>query len=538
MRKLQRSHEFANEVSYSANTFRANGWKSGVRIQSKLFLIILCSCAALVLGMYALTQWTVDKGLLKYVNTREHQAHLQIIEQLAVGYQNHGSWDFLKNNPRLIDWLARNAAPVGQPPPGSFRPHDESRRPPPPRRFSEGEARRPPPRGLREQSPFSARPGFGPPRPEPTDNASAFEPRAPIAVLNLLKQAVVGEFDPDNDDTRLTPITLDQGDTVIGWFAFTPPDRLSEDFDLALAEELQTGFLSISLVMLLLSAALALPLSYLLLRRIKHLATATRQVAKGEFSHRLKVTSSDELGQLSRDFNELAKTLEENESTRRRWFADISHELRTPLSVASGELEAMIDGVRPASTENLQSAHDEIKHLHHLINDLYEFSSAELGALQYQKTELDLRALLEHEVHHFESVASDQGLTVTLESASQAIPVWADPHRLKQLIRNLLTNAIKYTDAPGQIRIRVDADQEKIHVMIDDSAPGVASRYLEKLFDPLFRVDASRNRKSGGSGLGLGICKQIVLAHGGTIHAAPSSLGGLAIHIELPLSRV
>lgn len=490
-----------------------------MRIQTKLFLIILCSSVVLVLGMYGLTQWTVDKGLLKYVNTREQQANQQIIRQLAEGYETHGSWRFLKENPRLLGWLAQNADPEGAPPlPDSERTPRGRFEPPP--RFPQGDRYRRPP-----------------PPPSPRQQADLpVAPRAALAVLDAGKQLIVGRYDPNNNDTELSPITLAQSDTPIGWFAFTPPKRLSEDFDLALAEELQTGFLSISALMLVLSAALALPLSYLLLKRIKQLAAATRTVAKGDFSQRVSIGSNDELGQLGRDFNELAQTLQANETSRKRWFADISHELRTPLAVASGELEAMIDGVRPATPENLQSAHDEIRHLNRLINDLYELSSADIGALKYHKSNVDFRTLVEQEVHTLESTAAANGLEVALHLGATPATLRADPHRLKQLLRNLLGNALKYTDAPGKIAVTLSVEGDTVQLLIEDSAPGVAAAHMARLFDPLYRVDSSRNRKTGGSGLGLGICKQIVAGHNGSLRASSSALGGLCITVELPLA--
>jgi len=287
--------------------------------------------------------------------------------------------------------------------------------------------------------------------------------------------------------------------------------------------------------MLLVSSALAIPLSFLLVRRIRKVTRATRKLVKGEFSYRIQDTSQDELGQLATYFNELAQTLEATDSARKRWIADISHELRTPLAVTSGEIEAMIDGIRPATEQNLRSALEEIKHLNRLIDDLYQLTNADIGALHYHKAPLDLGALVVNELAHFQSAATQAGLSLKYTSTASDIMLPADASRLKQLLHNLINNALKYTDAPGEIRVSLAQENKHAVLCIEDTAPGVPPESVSKLFDPLYRVESSRSRKTGGSGLGLAICRQIVLGHQGLIKAQPSALGGMKITIHLPL---
>ena len=493
-----------------------------MRIQWKLFLIILISSSFLVLGMFLTTQWTVDKGLLKYVNIREQNTTKTISEALATAYSQRDSWVFLERNPQILNRIARNS---------SRQFNDEMAPPPrhrPPREFGH-----PPP-----QRPFRAD------RPEPSDGHPP-PPRdgnnAPFTVLDAAKSHVAGRLfnpqDPDKlEEVQLTAIRHPNDQSIVGWLAFKSPSRLRDDFDLALSEELNNSFIWISVITLLVSAALALPLSYLLVRRIKSIADATRKVAEGDFGQRIDISSKDELGDLAQNFNHLAQTLEANETARKRWIADISHELRTPLAITSGELEAMIDGIRSPTPENLQSAHEEIKHINRLIDDLYQLTNADIGALKYQKSDIDLNALLEHEARYFETKARETGLDLKLSLCQAPCPLWADASRMKQLFHNLLNNALKYTDSPGIIEIAVDQDKKDAFIVIRDSAPCVDSEHLQKLFDPLYRVESSRNRKTGGSGLGLAICKQIVLGHGGSIEADTSDLGGIQITIKLPLA--
>ena len=485
-----------------------------MRIQTKLFLIILCSSSCLVLGMYLTTQWTLDRGLLKYVNTREQSTHDAVVSQLGEAYSRNNSWAFLENNPRMLERLLNRAsssfAPLRAPPRSTDRPPESMMDAP-----------------------------FGPnSRPPPPRHNSR---RPPIAVLDQLKSTIVGRYDPKNGNINLLPITRGDGPKdstdIIGWFAFEAPKHLSDDFDLALAEELKIGFLWISIVTLITSAALALPLSYLLLRRIKTITKATHNITKGDYSIRVDARSRDELGQLAHDFNDLAHTLEANESARKRWIADISHELRTPLSIASGELEAMIDGVRDRTNENLGSAQAEILHLNRLIDDLYQLTNADIGALNYHKEALDLGAILAQEAHIFSIQAQQKGLSLVTHLPDKSPLIWGDLDRIKQLFHNLLTNSMKYTQAPGQIKLSLSINAAMTSLEVEDSAPGVSFEHLSKVFDPLFRVEASRNRQTGGSGLGLGICKQIVIAHNGTIEAVSSHLGGVKIRVDLPLSK-
>jgi two-component system sensor histidine kinase BaeS len=471
-----------------------------VRIQTKLFFIILSSCALLVTVMVLLMQWTVDRGLLKYVNIRQHQVHERIVGRLQQVYVQTGDWDFLRQNPGLLNRFARELVA--------------------------GDAESDLPAGVAVDSRFAA----GHQRPPLPGGAT-------LVILDAAKQPVLGRYKPERRQYNLLPIRVIEGETPVGWLAFSPPRHLSEDFDLALAGELKKGVLSISFVSILLSAALAMLLAFLLQRRVKTLALATRKVAEGDYSARVDAVSGDELGQLGRDFNDLATTLQQNEAARKRWIADISHELRTPLSIAGGELEAMIDGVRPVSVANLQSARTEIVHLNRLVDDLYEMTNLDIGALQYRKSLLDFTALVRHETDSFSIQCSEHGLTCRTELPQKPLPIKADSHRMRQLLQNLLSNSIKYTDAPGSIIVRLGESKGQAVLAVEDSAPGVETGHLTRMFDHLFRVESSRNRKTGGAGLGLAICRQIVMGHNGGIIAAHSALGGVQMIVTLPLSE-
>ena len=370
-------------------------------------------------------------------------------------------------------------------------------------------------------------PGHRPPPP----------PGRHISLLNVKNQPIAGPYQPGKDDL-LTAIK--HNSEIVGWIALNRDTHPKNDFDLELQEVLEESFILISGLVILLSAALAIPLSHLIVRPIQNLTLGANAIAGGDLTHRVDIVSKDELGELSRDFNQLAHILEQNESTRKRWIADISHELRTPLAITSGELEAMEDGVRPLNIENIRSARDEIRHLQRLVDDLYQLTNADIGALNYQKKLFNLNEMIQTSSETFLLFSNKSALKTQINMPDKSISIYGDAIRIKQLVQNILSNSLKYTDSPGEIRVslkKITKDSRSFaQILIEDSAPNVASEHLEKLFDHLYRVEGSRNRETGGSGLGLSISKSIVNAHDGDIRAAASELGGLAITVELPLT--
>jgi two-component system sensor histidine kinase BaeS len=239
---------------------------------------------------------------------------------------------------------------------------------------------------------------------------------------------------------------------------------------------------------------------------------------------------------LARDFNQLAYTLERNEQMRREFMADVSHELRTPLSVLRGELEAIEDGVRTLDQHSMKSLQGEVGMLSKLVDDLYELSLADVGALTYRKAPCVLNTLLEQSVGMFQERLSARQLRVELALPTPPLELVADASRLQQLFSNLLENAVRYTDPNGVVRVSATAERDELRIEFIDSGPGVSASQLPRLFERFYRGEASRNRTSGGAGLGLAICHSIALAHGGSLSADHSPLGGLWLTLRLPRS--
>ncbi len=460
-------------------------------IKYKVFVTLLAATTIVVIVMFALIRWSFDRGFIHYINTVEAQLQEHLMRTLTESYRRHGNWQFLQDNYRLWRELQWSSAA----------------------RMREQRAQQSTPRG-----------------PPPPLRRRPF--RARTALYDAEKKPVVGP-PPAADDFALKPIK--NNDTIIGYLGVRSQKRLSEMHDLRFSQTQGRAFLAISLSMIVISALIAWPLSRHLVQPLKRLTEATRALAAGDFNLRLQTDTSDELGLLSSDFNTLAKTLEANEKTRQQWFADFSHELRTPLAILLAEIEALQDRVHEVSTETLARLHRQVRHLSQLVNDLHELSLSDLGALDYHKEPVDVLALLRESIAMFRDAFAERQLTLeTRINAHDSCVIFADQRRLRQLFSNLMSNTLRYTDAPGKMIISSERTTDRITIRFEDSAPGVAAEALPRLFERLFRVEPSRNRGSGGSGLGLAICKNIVAAHDGAIFAQPSDQGGLCVIIALP----
>ncbi len=281
-------------------------------------------------------------------------------------------------------------------------------------------------------------------------------------------------------------------------------------------------------------------LAALLTKPLRTLAEAASDVAKGQFSRRVKVSSKDEIGDLEEAFNRMAATLEQNEAQRRKLMADIAHELRTPLSVIKGNLEAILDGVYEPSTQNLAPVYEETLLLERLVSDLRELSLVESGRLRLEKQEVRLEEIAQQAVGFFEPQAEEKRVSMEL-SVSPGLPtIHGDPQRLRQVIHNLLSNALRYTPEGGRVSINVrllGGRPLQVAVSVSDTGPGIPPEDLPHIFDRFFRGDPSRARKSGGTGLGLVISKELVEAHGGRIWVESTPGKGTTVTFAIPVPQ-
>ncbi len=327
---------------------------------------------------------------------------------------------------------------------------------------------------------------------------------------------------------------------IVGQIGYHPLKELIEQTDIEFAQN-QFKLLSLGAIFVtVLTLLLLWPMANHLLAPIRQLTEAMRDLTSGNFQHRLRVNRKDEFGELQRDVNHLAKTLEASQQSRNQWIADISHELRTPLTVLNGSIEAMRDGIRPMNAAALDSLHQEVALLQRLIEDLYQLSLSDLGALQYSMQSLDISSLIRKTAAQFEDKARQKGLNLQITKFENRARIQGDSERLQQMLNNLLQNAIDYTDAEqadgsqGTIQLSLSKQTDSWMLCIEDSSPAVTEQELEHLKERFFRAEASRNRRTGGTGLGLAMVSQVVDAHEGRFNIELSALGGLKVTIELP----
>lgn len=493
-----------------------------LRLVDQLALLLAGAVLLTTLALGGLAAWNLRAGFSDYLRAQD-DAWLQRFCALAAGT------------------VAQNGLSAISGPPGSLRPLLEGLRDP---SQSPSPRQAPPPAGP---------PGrWGPPDGRPPPPAEPPPPRDGGGAGGG------GGGDPRRYGRRLTLATMD-GQLLNG-----PPDGLqvpglsctirvqgrdvaqarlrdiapaSLDVDGAFLARQYQGLIWAAVVAVLVAIGTAIVIARRWLRPVVQAQQAARRIAAGAFDVRLPDAGGDELGTLVRDINAMAASLQDLEASRRRWIAELSHELRTPLAVLRAELEALQDGVRQPDAAAVRSLCDEVARLSRLVDDFHQLALSDLRALPVQRAPVDVLPFVLRAIDRHRAAAREAGVSLDLESTlpnPSPLAMW-DAGRINQLLDNLLHNSLRYTDAPGQVRLSVALVGSTVRLCLDDSEPGVPVAELPRLFDPLYRADPSRSRARGGSGLGLAICRALVASHDGTIDAAPSPWRGLRIVVQLPL---
>lgn len=329
-------------------------------------------------------------------------------------------------------------------------------------------------------------------------------------------------------DTIALPLAV--GDRTVGALLLAKAQRADDDLAVAflIAQQRRLGLVLVAGV--LASVVAAAWLAAGLRRPVRQLVDGARQLEAGHFDARLPTTRGDELGELAQTFNHLAARLGDTERERQQWMADTSHELRTPLAVLRAQLEALQDGVRSATPDAVALMLAQVAALTRLVEDLQALAPPPLV-----QGPVDAWAVVGDAVAAFAERARAAGLALSIGAPPARSTVSGDAGRLRQVVANLLENSLRYTDAGGRIAAAATLEGNSLRVTMDDTAPDVPPAALGRLGQRFFRVDASRSRRSGGSGLGLALTRQIVDAHGGQLAFEASPLGGLRAIVTLPL---
>lgn len=303
----------------------------------------------------------------------------------------------------------------------------------------------------------------------------------------------------------------------------------------------QTLFISLSIAALgaiIAGLFTAILLTRLILQPLEQITRSSRRIANGHYDERIPIPNSDELAMMALNFNQMAEALEQTEQRRIALIGNVSHELRTPLTGIEGYLEAMMDGVLPSDTETYAQMYQEVRRLRRLTDDLQVLSRVEAGQIPLTIDVFDVLPVLERVTAQLKPQAMAQCLELETEISHQDLNVCADSDRTAQVLVNLIGNAIRYTPEDGCITVSVTVKQQMAQISVHDTGIGIPPDSLPYIFERFYRVDSSRSRSSGGSGIGLTISRHLAWAMGGELTAASEGPGkGSTFLFTLPLAR-
>ncbi|MEZ9152598.1 ATP-binding protein [Vibrio sp. 10N.222.54.B12] len=438
-----------------------------------------------------------QRGLQDFTNNNEIALAQELANNLKQYYSPSEQWRRLEREPHLI------ASSIG----GPSRPHPRDRHPSPP--------------PLREPEAPGLQPIW--------------------QRLNILDQdgrAIIGP--PENlhhleDGQHQALVEITRDDQVIGYISIVQMDKISGPLAESFFKQQTTHVSTIASITVLLSFLISLFLVRRFLKPLRALSKGAKSIENGDLDFYIKKSGNDELSDLIGIFNGVVETLRKQKTLREQWLSDISHELRTPITVLRSELEALQDGIRSPEPKYIDSLHQQIITLGQLVEDLHQLSLYDIGFNLNVKNNVDIHKLIDSVIVQNSIRLEQKNITLT-KHYDHSAPLFTscDERLLTQLFVNLLENSARYTSDNGHVSIDVTDISDSIIINVEDSDPGVPDASLPRLFERLYRVDKSRSRSSGGSGLGLSICKNIVEAHQGHITADHSELGGLRIIIALP----
>lgn len=481
------------------------------KISHKLFSINIGIILALTLVFVFLSYRSSSSMFSNALNGIDRQVMKDLSVKLSEHYRTHGSWEPYIDNRSLWDKTVNEAFFTT-----FFQLMEKVKG-----RLSQSE--------LEAATPPSSAPPVG-------GNAWDFPFGTFLQRLSLLdsgKNPLI-RAEIHRDKTNSHPIKLDG--KLIGWLNV---GTINVDA-LPLAHYFFQQQVTISYWTAIVGGFVAAVLSFLLSRHItapiKKLTFGARQIAKRNYLSPLSIHTRDELQDLAESLNAISHELSQFEKRQKQWLMDISHELRTPVAVLISEISAICDNLTRCDVEAVSSLQQEVMQIKRLVDDLHDLFKIEEMGFQFVKEELDLHELIRHLIKHYGHRFEQKGIALHERLTSETISIVGDHDRLSQVVRNLLENCLQYTESPGEVWLSCALQGDRVILIVEDSGPGIPEGELDKIFDRLYRADTSRSRVGGGAGLGLSICKEIVVAHSGVINASHSDKGGLKIQVALPIS--
>lgn len=525
-----------------------------LKIAHQLSLLLAAIVVLAVASVGGLTVWNLRNGFNDYLRQRDDEQLMRLVKLLERRAASDPQLTWLRTDEReamrelMDDFYDRPYRPQV--------PVDANRRGPPggangargPGALGEGLHRGIPwgPPGARplpdttdpeHATQPAQRPRPPAPPPPPPGGAGAGALRDRVQIRDAQGRWVAGREQPAGAPKSVRAIKVNQ--VEVGTMSLVA-EPLPDTTDLSFLRRQYLGLGLAALGTVLVALLAGFWLASLWSRPLRALQQASRAIAQGERDTHVVPAGALELAELAADINAMTAELARLETTRRTWIAQISHELRTPLSVLRGEIESIEDGVRQPTPAMMGRLRDEVMQLTRLVDDLHTLSVADVEGMRCTFTSGMVGPVLSGVIQRFQAQARQSGLTLhdlPPDNAPQLTAQW-DFGRIEQLLSNLLTNSLRYTQAPGRITVSWQRQGEHLLLTVEDTAPGVSDADLPRLFDPLFRADASRHRTADthhASGLGLSIVRSIAQAHQGQVTVHHSPLGGLAVHVALPL---
>ncbi len=352
-----------------------------------------------------------------------------------------------------------------------------------------------------------------------------------------------GKIDGVHEEQFLVAAPLKKDARIIGSVViFSPIDAMKQHVDSILGITLIGALIGI-----VLATILSIFVSRKMIRPLAKMEETARQITEGEFGRQIPVTSEDEVGRLARSFNRMSTELEEKieaierlDHLRQELLSDVSHELRTPLTVIQGFSEAVLDGlVKSKEQEKLYLSNiiDESERLRRLVDDLLDLKGMEAAKTFDEMEYVVLNKLAQITVERLKHMANSKKIKLTLTVPEQTITMWGNIDRLKQVLTNLLDNAIKHSEVGGSVRVELGMEYNCTFISVENSGPGIPREELENIWERFYKVDKSRSRRGTGTGLGLSIVKKIIEMHGGKVSAESEPGHGAVFTVYLPLNE-
>jgi signal transduction histidine kinase len=355
--------------------------------------------------------------------------------------------------------------------------------------------------------------------------------------LSYLLVLIIGVVVLDVTAELQTPRVLARNITTLQAMQVDNPGLVA-DLEAHLQQAVHDQLVVATLVSIVAAIAASIFTTRRILLPIQAMTRASQRISTGDYHERIEAPSQDELGAWATSFNQMAEALERTERRRLELIGDVAHELRTPLSGIKSSLEGLVDGALPCEPDTFLGLQREVSRMQHLVRDLVDLSRAEAGQVLLELRPVDLGELIKSAAARLYSQFEDKDVALRLEIPVGLPQPEVDANRMTQVLLNLLGNALQYTPPEGQVVVRAWAGRNELRVAVQDSGVGLAPEHLPHIFERFYRVDKSRSRASGGSGIGLTIARHFVEAHGGRMWASSPGLNrGSTFTFALPLSR-